>query len=894
MERTDLKTGETITTIASFSTKAEVVLKSTDLNELYEKAKNKILELLSTFQQLGSSWRLVSVKKMDMNMIEYKPIKGKSYIPLPKELAAKKAIINIKNEDNECFKWCVARFFNTKEKNSESVDRDLKEQANKLNWEKIKFPVPLHQITQFEKNNQKISVNVFGYESSVYPLRISENKNRQHQIDLLLISNDETNHNCLNKSLRRLLLSQTSNHKCTVHYCRNFLLGFNTEECLFKHKSYCDTHNSVRIELPKPNTIMKFNHFKKSMRVPFVVYADFESIITPINICTPNPNDSYTKQYQRHTPSSFCYYIKCFDESVYKGKPVTFTANSEEDDVAQIFVDRLEADIRKIYNTYLKFPKKMIFTPENKENFYNAKVCHVCEELLKEDKVRDYCYITGKYRGAAHKDYNKLDLLLRKGVYPYEWVDSISKLNETQLTSKESFYSRLNDEDISDEDYLHAQTVWKEFNCKTFRYYHNIYNVSDVFLLADVFKNFRDVCMKNYKLDPAWYYTSPGLAWDVALKETKIELELISDYDMILMIKQGIRGEISMVSNRIGTANNKYMETYDESKESTFIQYLDANNLYGWAMSKHLSTRGFEWMSEEELKNWRSTLCIFEVDLEYPENLHDAHNDYPLALEKLKIDKVEKLVPNLNHKKNYIIHYENLKLYEKLGLKLTKIHRGIKFEESAWLIKYIELNTNLRTKATNDFEKDFFKLMNNSVFGKTMENIENRVDVRLITKREEAIKLASKPNYESRTIYDENLIAIHMERTELIYNKPIYLGMCILDLSKTLMYEFHYDYIKNKYGNKAKLLFTDTDSLAYEIKTKDFYADISNDIENKFDTSEFDKNHPGVQNGFKLDANKKVLGMFKDEAGGAQIEEFIGLRLYSYKVRIQSEKISKM
>ena len=260
------------------------------------------------------------------------------------------------------------------------------------------------------------------------------------------------------------------------------------------------------------------------------------------------------------------------------------------------------------------------------------------------------------------------------------------------------------------------------------------------------------------------------------------------------MIKKGIRSGTSMISNRYGTSNNKYMgDSYDKSKKSTYIQYLDANNLYRWAMSKPLPTHGFKWMNESELDNWQSTPCILEVDLYYPESLHDEHNDCPLAPERMTIDKVDKLVPNLNNKKNYVIHYENLKQYERLGLKITKIHRGIKFEEQPWLKEYIDLNTNLRTKAKNDFEKDFFKLMNNSVFGKTMENIENRVDVRLATKEKEVMKLCKKPNFESRTIFDENLIAIHMKRTKLVYNKPIYLEMCILDLSKTLMFEFHYD-----------------------------------------------------------------------------------------------------
>ncbi|XP_065668188.1 uncharacterized protein LOC136088409 [Hydra vulgaris] len=513
-------------------------------------------------------------------------------------------------------------------------------------------------------------------------------------------------------------------------------------------------------------------------------------------------------------------------------------------------------------------------------------------DALSKNLAKDQCKNIGKlYSG------KQLDLLLKKGVYPYDWVDSVDKFNKTQLPPKELFFSKLNDEVISDDEYSHAQNVWNEFHCKTFRDYHDLYNVLDVLLLADVFENFRDVCMNCYKLDPSWYYTSPGLAWDAALKKTKIKLELLSDYDMILMIKKGIRGGISMISNRLGASNNKYMgDGYDKSKESTFIQYLDANNLYGWAMSKPLPTHGFKWMDEDELKKWKPIPCILEVDLDYPEHLHDDHNDYPLAPERLNIDKVEKLVPNLNNKKKYIVHYENLKLYERLGLKITKIYRGIKFEERAWLNEYIELNTNLRTKATNDFKKDFFKLMNNSVFGKTMENVENKVDIRLVTDRNEAIKLASKPNFESRTIFDENLIAIHMKRTKLKYTKPIYLGMCILDLSKTLMYEFHYDYIKKNYADRAKLLFTDTDSLAYEVKTEDFCSDISEDIEDKFDTSEFNPKHPAISNvGFKVGLNKKVIGMFKDETGGAQIEEFVGLRskLYSYKVHGKDNKKCK-
>ena len=206
-------------------------------------------------------------------------------------------------------------------------------------------------------------------------------------------------------------------------------------------------------------------------------------------------------------------------------------------------------------------------------------------------------------------------------------------------------------------------------------------------------------------------------------------------------------------------------------------------------------------MTDNEPDDWKHLSCFLEVDLEYPEQLHDLHNDYPLALERIKMGNVEKLIPNLSNKTNYVAYYEHLKLYESLGLKITKIHRGIKFKESVWLEEYINLNAKLRIEAKqsgNNFEEDFFKLMNNSVFGKRLENIRNRVDIRLMTSDKVAQKLAAKPNYDRCTIFDENLIAAHMKKTKRCFNKPVYLGMSIPDLSKSLMYDFHYNYIKTK------------------------------------------------------------------------------------------------
>ena len=864
------------------------------------------------------------------------------------------------------------------------IQCELMVKENNLNMEGIEYPVSLKDINKFEKQNLSISITVLGYDGKdIYPLRNSKCVDRKHNITLMLIEENEVKHYCLVKSTSRLLSSQTTKGKRKEYFCLRCLNPFWCQEALSKHQENCGEYESVKIELPKEGTMLKFKNYFHAEKVPFIIYADTEALIKNIQNCNPNPEKSYTKKYQKHEPISFSYYIKCFNDNVYEPRLRSYTGV----DAMEIFVKWVEEDVKEIAN----IPKvNMVFNKEEAERFNKATKCWICKEDLNDDKVRDHCHFTGRYRGAAHNSCNlkykkpkfipvvfhnlsgydshlfiknlgftagnidcipnneekyisftknimtgsymnkkgeikpisyklrfidsfkfmstsldtlvnnlpdeafnnlkryykgdKLSLVKRKGVYPYEYMDSMERFEENKLPPKEAFYSRLMGEGISNEDYKHAKKVWDVFEMKTLQDYHDLYNETDVLLLADVFENFRNICLKNYKLDPAHYFTAPGLAWDACLKMTGVNLELLSDIDMLLMIEKGIRGGVSMISNRYGKANNKYMgKSFIDTLISTYIAYLDANNLYGWAMSKPLPTHGFKWMKVDELETWELHSCILEVDLEYPKSLHDLHNDYPLAPEQIVVNKVSKLIRNLGDKKKYILHYENLKQYLRLGLKLTHIHRGIKFKESPWLEKYISLNTKLRPEAKNEFEKDFFKLMNNSVFGKTMENIRNRVDIKLVDNKKQAEKLSAKPNFKHCNIFSEDLVAIHMKKTKLVFNKPVYLGMCILDLSKTLMYDFHYNYIKQKYGDKAKLLLTDTDSLMYEIQTEDFYKDISGDVKNRFDTSDYPPDHPsGIPSGF----NKKVLGMFKDEVNGNVIDEFVGLRakLYSYKM----------
>ena len=256
---------------------------------------------------------------------------------------------------------------------------------------------------------------------------------------------------------------------------------------------------------------------------------------------------------------------------------------------------------------------------------------------------------------------DKVELLLRKGIYPYDYMDDISKCNDTHLPPKSSFFNKLNESSITDEEYAHALNVWKEFQVQNLGEYTDLYVKSDVLLLTDIFENFRNLCLTTYKLDPVWYYTAPGLSWDAMLKMTNVRLELFTDYDMLLFVEKGIRGGISQCSNRYAKANNKYLEDFDPEKPSNFLMYFDANNLYGWAMSQPLPISDFSWINEVDITNIpddSSFGYILEVDIQYPTELHDTHSDFPFTPENTIPPgcKEKRLLTTMKNKKNYAMH----------------------------------------------------------------------------------------------------------------------------------------------------------------------------------------------------------------------------------------------
>ena len=512
------------------------------------------------------------------------------------------------------------------------------------------------------------------------------------------------------------------------------------------------------------------------------------------------------------------------------------------------------------------------------------------------------------------KNKTDLDLLTEKGVYPYDYMNSFGKFNETTLPSKEHFYSQLYEEKISDKDYERAHLIWKHFNLKNLGEYHDLYLMTDVYLLTDVFENFRDMCLNYYGLDPAYYITLPNYAWSAFLHMTGVRLQQIHIKEMYEMIENGLRGGMTQCTYKKVEANNKYMnEEYDKSKPSSYINYLDANNLYGLAMSKKLPYDDFNWyfkkIDEKKIMNYNDedeTGFILEVDLAYPKEIHDLHKDYPLAPEimcvsesmlsdvqkeihkqyynhEVKDEKTNKLILNVMNKKKYVLHISTLKFYLQHGLKLKKVHRAISFKQSHFLKPYIDFNTEKRKNSKTDFEKDLFKLMNNSVYGKTMENVRKHGDFELVDTAVRFQKLVNKPTYKHRHIIHENLVVVEKEKHKVELNKPIYMGMSILDYSKAHMYSFYYDILKPKYGDNIKLVYTDTDSYVIQVMTDDIYEDFRG-INDYMDFSDYPISHPNYDKW-----NKKVLGKFKDEMNGKIITSFIGLKPKSYCFKVYGE-----
>ena len=492
---------------------------------------------------------------------------------------------------------------------------------------------------------------------------------------------------------------------------------------------------------------------------------------------------------------------------------------------------------------------------------------------------------------------DKWQYLNKKLAYPYEYFNSIDDYKKpVHNLKKEDFFSELKNKCPDDEEIQRTKEIIEIFNIKDGKELTELYLKSDVILLADVFEKFIKISVEEFGINPLYCVSLPGYTWQCGMKYTDINLQTLQDKEMILLLENNIRGCISSVMG------DRYIKSNDNKK----ILYIDANNLYGHSMSQYLPFDEIKFDNDVTLEDIINTPddndigYFVEVDLKYPDNIKEKTKKFPFAPVNKKINpdnyndymkeirpdtnvQTKKLICDWSDKKNYLIHYRMLKFYVRHGMIVDKVHDVISFKQSRWLEKYINFNTQKRNQAASDFEKDFYKLLNNAFYGKTMENVRNRLKIKFIKKDKyrKIIEYQSKLTFNGIHKSYENCDSYTIKQNEVLMDKPLHLGFSVLELSKLLMYETYYDKLQPYFGQeKIQLHYMDTDSFVLIVNTKDIIKDLKS-LEDIFDFSNLDKTHELFSK-----KNKKVLGRFKIETPkNIWIDEFVCLRskMYAFK-----------
>ena len=516
-------------------------------------------------------------------------------------------------------------------------------------------------------------------------------------------------------------------------------------------------------------------------------------------------------------------------------------------------------------------------------------------------------------------------VIRRKGVFPYSYFDSPARLQESCLPPIAAFKDDLSGAECKSEDYAHAQQAWSELGCRSLGQYLVGYLHLDIYLLADVFEAFRRLTLEEDGLDPVHFVSLPGLSYASCFKKNGETIDLLHDIDMVRLFERGIRGGLTFVNKHRVQAH--IPELNNNQDGNIHLAYVDENNLYGSSLCLPLSHSEFSWVAEEDLKRFAENPeeiqnlddeadygYLFEIDLEYPRELHETTADFPLAPQSGYIEEdmfspfmksfygdlctargcsnkfrpCRKLLMTQYAKEKYVCHYSILKFYLRMGMKLGRVHSAIRFRQKRFVESYIMYNSHKRALARNAFEKSFYKMKNNSFFGKTMEDVRHRIKYLLVTNWEELDRLSASPLFVDNDIFSENVVGVHMFKENVVLDKPVFIGQAVLDYSKLQMYNLYYNTLRKcPLIQKTELVGGDTDSFFLALHTsKDvLLKDIFQNLGQYFDSSNYPQNHPLYST-----ANKARLGCFKDEAAGKIIEEMILLRPKMYSMKYLGEE----
>ena len=832
-------------------------------NHTQQDTHNTLIQKLDDEQLEGSGFVIQEIEEVILEIYKVNDIQASSFIELPPKYKNSQSIINIKNNDQYCFLWCILAYLYPVEDNK-NITSSYSKHFDKFNLEGLEFPMKVKDIPKFENLNIGLCINVFELTGTVLtPIHVNKNY-LQPQIDLLLYQN----HYCLITKLH-CLINKDSHMK---HVCRRCLTAFSSQPVLIDHIDRCQKQQPTKITFSWKDQL-KYEDYHMKVPVPIRVYADFECINQP---------QKDPKVFFKQIPIAVGQNVISPFESKYYSYFETDCTGGQQS-CTKWFVNKMFT-LEKIASKYFKTNLELKMSQEEEVQFEQAEEYWLCENPLDDTKVRDHDHLTGKYRGAAHNICNinckqssssfvpiffhnfsgydchlifeellrqafekgyepkifpksmekigclrfldsyrflssSLDKLVKsldslpimdengfkdnlfkmKLAYPYEYLN-LDNFQEPLNLTKEDYWSTLTQSYPSDDDIKRTQELIDKNKIENGRELTSLYLKTDVLQLADVFENFVKSSLREYKDNPLYSYSLPGYTWKAGLKLTNIKLDFIKDKELLLLLENNIRGGISSVMG----------DRHVQSDENKQIIYIDANNLYGWAMSQYLPTGEFEllplnscnYTDNYNLKQLVEDLLqipddndngfFIECDLEYPVEIKEKTKNFPFCPYQTKADPnlfsgymnnvnqpnykpTSKLMCDVTNKSKYMIHYRMFKFYPNQGMKVTKIHTIYRFKQSPWLGKYIDHNTQKRTKAKTNFEKDLYKLLNNAFFGKTMGNVRDRTNLEFIdhSQIDQRMKSQSKLSFKGIVDHYSKFSVYKLDKKQCLLNQFI-------------------------------------------------------------------------------------------------------------------------
>lgn len=853
-----------------------------------------------------------------------------------------------------------------------------------VDWTGYESTVSLSDVKKFNLDNPSILVNVYtcSDKGTIYPLYVAKNKTPRNLTQCIHLFKIGDVYYFI-KDLSRLVAKQSTRANYKKYICPRCLSFTYSQEKLDRHVSFCEPNPQARVFMPSPpKDVISFEKYKYKLKVPIVIYADWESILKTINYEV----SGQTKYYQYHEACSFCMLtVNAYNPKsklkLYRGKGAI-----------KKFFEYLKRAIDAAIATLLTY-KPCDYSEGDK---FDRTICHICEKSIEPDEkpCLDHDHVTGNVRGWTHSkcnaqfqlsnvivvalhslssydahhivlglntfpgkidviaqseekyisftkwyrynDYktfkirfvdtfrflpnslenlvkilpkedlkqtekiipaNLMHLAKRKGVFPYDHVTSHESFKEKELAPIEAFYNKLTKSACSIEDYEHAQDVWRSFNIQDLGQYSDLYLRTDVTLLADVTEAFRRTSLETYGLDPMHSMTAPSFSWQAMLYKTGVQISLITEVDKLYLFRNNLRGGVAVCTRRHSIADNKYVNpNFDPAlKEPTYIVMYDMVSQYSRAMFEYLPLDQFSWMNRKELEYVQQNILSIPddsergmfllCDIEYPIELHDSHSRLiPLLPENIipPGGKSKKLCNTLADKYNYGLDYRALKQAVRLGLRIIRIHTGVSYRQKPWLRPYIELNTQLREKTKNEFDKAQFKFLNNSIWGKASEDTTKRLEMELVNDKDIFLKRVSDPFFDRATYFAKDIAAVHRRKKKVVYDKPSFVGSVILDLAKVSLNNFMYDHIMPTYGNNVEANYSDTDAVVLTIEGIDPYEVVKEDAkrgtDSWYDCSVY--TDPDLHN----DLLSRCPGKMVDEFPQKDIKEFVGLRAKCYSI----------